>query len=295
MVERSIEMIVCIIAILKAGGAYLPIDTEYPESRVSYMLKDSKAKLLLANKKLEHNIQFQCQVIYIEDKEIYSENTINLNSSINRENLAYVIYTSGTTGRPKGVMVEHKGIINLKHWYEKKLGIGKDERILQFASVAFDAFSWELYMALLLGNTLCIPTKDIIMNSDLLNKYLADTNITTLTVPPFIASDIKPSIFLRRLITAGSEVKIEQVKNLLDKIEVINAYGPTEDTICTTYYRVKDTNIKIGKPIDNHSVLILDNHNELLPIGIPGELCVSGDGLARGYLNNEELTNKKFM
>lgn len=299
MIDRSIDMVVGVLAVLKAGAAYLPIDTNYPEERINYILQDSKAEIMLSTHKLVQSYALEIRdVIDLEDEELYAlpnDEVININQS---HDLAYVIYTSGTTGRPKGVMVEHKGVISLRHWFESDLGIGNDEHILQFASIAFDAFSWELFMAILLGNTLCIPSREMLLSSDLLNEYIRANQITTLTVPPFVAAELETENELRRVITAGSELKYEQISHLLGKVDVINAYGPTEDTVCTTTYRLQQdqqAKITIGAPINNHKVLILDTHNRLVPIGVNGELCIAGVGLARGYLNNEELTREKFI
>ncbi|XOI99323.1 amino acid adenylation domain-containing protein [Paenibacillus polymyxa] len=299
MIGRSIDMVVGVLAILKAGAAYLPIDENYPKDRINYILQDSKAEVMLSTQRLVELKSLEIkEMVDIEDEGLYkhaAERIDNINCS---NDLAYVIYTSGTTGKPKGVMIEHKGVINLKYWFERDLGIGNDEHILQFASFAFDAFSWELFMTVLLGNTLCIPDKDVLLSSNLLNEFMKSHAITTITIPPFIAADIEAGDGLRRVITAGSELRYEQISHLLEKVDVINAYGPTEDTVCTTTCKLShDDNMKIsiGTPIRNHQVLILDINNRLVPTGVNGELCIAGIGLARGYLNNKPLTKQKFI
>lgn len=299
MIDRSIEMVIGILAILKAGAAYLPIDANYPADRINYILEDSKAAVMLSTHTLTQMRTFEInEVIDLENERLYVSSVEQIDNINSANDLAYVIYTSGTTGRPKGVMVEHKGVINLKHWFERDLGIGNDEHILQFASIAFDAFSWELCMALLLGNTLCIPDREVLLNADLFNEYMRMNEITTITIPPFVAANVEALNGLKRVITAGSELKVEQIAHLLGKVEVINAYGPTEDTVCTTACRLfqdHKAKISIGTPIKNHRVWILDNHNKLVPTGVSGELCIAGVGVARGYLNNEELTKEKFI
>nr|WP_261378279.1 non-ribosomal peptide synthetase [Paenibacillus agilis] len=299
MIDRSIDMAVAVLATLKAGAAYLPIDTGYPEDRINYILRDSKAEFMLSTHKLMQMRTLEIkEVIDLDNKELYTHSVEQIDNINCSSDLAYVIYTSGTTGKPKGVMVEHKGVINLKHWFEHDLGIGNDEKILQFASIAFDAFSWELYMALLLGNTLCIPDKDTLLNAELLNEYMRAHGITTITLPPFVAANLEAGNRLKRVITAGSELKYEQISHLLGKVEVINAYGPTEDTVCTTTCKLTqdhEAKISIGTPIKNHRVLILDIQNKVVPAGVSGELCIAGVGLARGYLNNEALTKEKFI
>lgn len=299
LVDRSFEMVIGIIAVLKTGAAYLPIDKEYPEDRINYMIQDSKAQILITTRKsLQNRMVTINELLYLEDEELYVNEPERIDMNSNLSSLAYVIYTSGTTGKPKGVMIEQKGAINLTNWFKKDLGISGNENILQFASIAFDAFSWELFMALLLGNTLYVPEKEVIVSPDLLNEYIRKNQITTVTLPPFIAAELETNNDLKRVIVAGSEVKMGQIKHLLGGMEVINAYGPTEDTVCTTYYKIPmdtETAISIGKPISNHNVLIMDSNNKLLPLGVEGELCISGVGLARGYLYNEKLTSEKFI
>ena len=296
LIKPSVEIVIAILGILKAGGAYLPIDTEYPENRIKFMLEDCNVDIIISTEEkmdlsMKHIININ-EFIY----DNYSKEDLCIKYKSNQ--LAYIIYTSGTTGKPKGVMIEHKGISNLKYWFEQQLGIGTNERILQFASISFDAFAWELYMALLLGNSLYITDKDTLITPSLLNKFIKENYITTATLPPFVASILQENTKLKRLITAGSELKAASVAHLVGSIEVINAYGPTEDTICTTYYKIEDldnTKIPIGKPISNHKVMIVNKQNGLVPIGVPGELCILGGGLARGYLNREDLTRSKFI
>ncbi|WBW99495.1 non-ribosomal peptide synthetase [Oceanirhabdus sp. W0125-5] len=299
LAERSIEMIVAILAILKAGGAYLPIDIEYPEERINYMLSDSNVEIILTNTQINvQTIGDNKKIINLNDVTILNKDVQYIENVNNIHDLAYVIYTSGTTGNPKGVMIEHLGINNLKCWFEEGLSIGNNERILQFASISFDAFGFEMYMALLLGNTLFIPNKDVVTSYELLNKYIINNGITTVTLPPFVAANLNQECGLNRLITAGSELKGHAITNLHGKFDIINAYGPTEDTICTTYFIVQDYvdyKVPIGKPIYNHKVLILDSDNNLVPIGGVGELCISGMGLARGYKNKSQLTDEKFI
>ncbi|WP_026906946.1 non-ribosomal peptide synthetase [Paucisalibacillus globulus] len=299
MVDRSFEMIIGMLAIVKAGAAYLPIDTEYPEERINYMLRDSQAQFLLTTRESIQELELTTiEFVFLEDEALYQNEVEQLDNETNLNSLAYVIYTSGTTGKPKGVMLEQKGVINLANWFKEGLGIHGNEHILQFASIAFDAFSWELTMSILLGNTLYIPTKDVILSPDLLNDYIRKNKITTVTVPPFVAAELEGDQALKRVIVAGSEVKATMIQHLLGRMEVINAYGPTEDTVCTTYYKIPDNvegKIPIGKPITNHHVLIMDTNLKLVPIGVEGELCISGKGIARGYLGNEQLSKEKFV
>ncbi len=300
--ERSAAMIIGIIGILKAGGAYLPIADNYPKGRVEYMLHDSKTAIMLCSSKLEYVPEFIGEILMIDEmlRETALGETSSLAGRSTPDDLAYVIYTSGSTGKPKGVMVSHIGVSNLKSYFEHDLNITKEDSILQFASISFDASVWEIMMALLTGGTLCIPKKDTINNLREMEKFIDDNSITVATLPPTYATHLECGNIhsLKILITAGSETTDAIVKKWSKKLQYINAYGPTETTVCATYWMANEENtnvISIGKPIPNTKVYILDGKNQLVPIGVRGQLCISGDGLAKGYLNQPDLTQSKFI
>ncbi|PHG45629.1 hypothetical protein COI54_18720 [Bacillus wiedmannii] len=302
MLERSENMIIAILAVLKSGGAYLPIDPDYPDERINHMLEDSKTNILITNSSLKYKLKKNYEILYIEDKKIYSKNKCNLGNYSSSKDLAYVIYTSGSTGKSKGVMVEHVGINNLRNTYVNKLKVTDKDKIILFASVSFDASIWEYTMALLNGAQLHVMPKNIINNSDYFIEYLNRNEITVVTIPPeYLAMlDSNKLKTLRLLITAGSAISKKLLDKWSQKVKYINAYGPTETTICSTVWEYVDSIsenqvVPIGKPIYNFKSYILDENNQVVPIGVPGELCVSGDGLARGYLNNKDLTNQKFI
>lgn len=305
LAERSIEMIVGILGIIKAGGAYLPIDPKYPEDRIKYMLEDSGTKALLIGKEIETNNLVSrggaINLIKLDYKELnigQLENLTHLNKS---GDLAYVIYTSGSTGKPKGVLLEHRGIANLKEFFSKEFAITESDRIVQFASSSFDASVWEIFMALLAGASLHIASEEIINDIERFQDFLNKNCISIATLPPVYLANINPDRVktLRKIITAGSPAIRKHVEKWNKKVEYINAYGPTETTICATSFlcdeRINGCNsIPIGKPIMNCRILILDKNKRLVPEGVAGELCISGDMLARGYLNRPELTAEKF-
>ncbi|TRX32540.1 amino acid adenylation domain-containing protein [Flavobacterium sp. ZT3R18] len=292
--ERSEFLLVCILGILKSGAAYLPIDVNYPQERVSYIEKDSKSKLILDAAELS---------LFLQAKNSYSkENAERLSGS---DNLAYVIYTSGTTGNPKGVMVEHSGSVNMSLAQIRSFGITAKDKIVWFASVAFDASISEMMMSLATGASLCIGSDEVLKNKDYFLKFLKETGSTVVTLPPsylelFSDEEILGSN-LRCIITAGESanpVKASMISGL--GIDYFNAYGPTECSVCTSIYKVSKDDVSrsiipIGKPIANTQIYILDDAMELVPIGVPGKLYISGAGLARGYLNREELTAEKFI
>ncbi|WP_430152768.1 non-ribosomal peptide synthetase, partial [Paenibacillus jamilae] len=303
MTERSVDLIVGILGILKAGGAYVPIDPTYPEERIRYMLDDSGAKLLLTQNHLVDKVAFDGNVLVLNgSQDVYHEDASNLESLSGPNDLAYVIYTSGTTGQPKGVMVEHRGLCNLKTYFDQTLKIRTSDHALLFASYSFDAACWEIFQALFCGATLYVPTTETILNYERFEQYMADHQITVAALPPTYAVYLEPERMpnLRILFTAGSASSTELVYKWKDQVAYYNGYGPTENSVATSIWPVSEDEragqlISIGRPMPNHRVYMVDVHGHLAPVGVAGELCVSGPGLARGYLDRPELTAEKFI
>ncbi|KAF6614169.1 amino acid adenylation domain-containing protein, partial [Paenibacillus sp. EKM101P] len=303
MTERSIDMIVGMLGILKAGGAYVPIDPTYPEERIRYMLDDSGAKLLLTQGHLVDKVAFDGHMLVLNGAEsVYHEDGSNLEPLSGPNDLAYVIYTSGTTGQPKGVMLEHHGLCNLKTYFDQEFEISTSDHMLLFASYSFDAACWEIFQALFCGATLYVPTSETILDYERFEQYMADHHITVAALPPTYAVYLEPQRMpnLRILVTAGSAASTELVYKWKDQVAYYNGYGPTENSVATSIWPVsKDERagqlISIGRPVPNHRVYMVDVHGHLAPIGVAGELCVSGPGLARGYLDRPELTAEKFV
>lgn len=304
MVERSIEMVVGILAILKAGGAYLPIDSKYPVDRVTFMLQDSGTNILLTHRQLTKNYNLELDEIDLEDGSQYAGDNSNLDCVNTQADLAYIIYTSGSTGIPKGVMVEHRNVVRLvknTNYIEFK----EDDRILQTGAIVFDASTFELWGALLNGLTLYEVEEEVILNAKKLSKALQKYEITTLWLTSSLfnqlaVQDNKMFDGLRTLLVGGdvlSPKSINSVRNSCSRISIVNGYGPTENTtfsVCFNIDKNYEDNIPIGKPISNSTAYIVDKYGSLQPVGVPGELWVGGDGVARGYLNRPELTNEKF-
>ncbi|MGG1674101.1 amino acid adenylation domain-containing protein, partial [Paenibacillus sp. NRS-1783] len=303
MTERSVDMIVGIFGILKAGGAYVPIDPTYPEERIRYMLDDSGAKLLLTQSHLVDKVAFDGNVLVLDGAQgVYHEDGSNLEPLSGPNDLAYVIYTSGTTGQPKGVMLEHHGLCNLKAYFDQTLRISTSDHALLFASYSFDAACWEIFQALFCGATLYVPTSETILNYERFEQYMGNHQITVAALPPTYAVYLEPERMpnLRILFTAGSASSTELVYKWKDQVAYYNGYGPTENSVATSIWPVSEDEragqlISIGRPVPNHRVYMVDVHGHLAPVGVAGELCVAGPGLARGYLDRPEMTAEKFV
>jgi amino acid adenylation domain-containing protein len=301
-VERSLEMIAGLLAILKAGGAYVPLDPEYPQERLQFMLEDAQVKVLLTQQRLVDKLQsHQGQFVCLDEicSQFVHNNQDNPTSGVRAFNLANVIYTSGSTGKPKGVMVEHSGLCNLSQAQIQHFGLDSHSRILQFASVSFDASIWEIIMALGAGAKLYLGTKDSLAPGTPLIQLLSDYGITHITLPPSALAVLPESELpaLQTIIVAGEAISAELIRQWSVGRNFFNAYGPTEATVCATIAKCTDSDekISIGRPIANTQIYILDSQLQPVPIGVPGELHIGGAGLARGYLNRPELTQEKFI
>ncbi len=304
LLERSEWMIIAILGVLKSGAAYCPISPEYPEERVLFILRDTQPKCLITNCKLQiENIELPIVNVTDEQflKELYSLTINHLPLIINSHALAYIIYTSGTTGNPKGVMIEHSSVINLQMaqsriWLDS-IKENNTFRLLLYANYSFDAFVFELFASICNGHTSYLISSDIQQDFYLLANYIQINNIEIATLPPAI---LQKDVFLSldKMILAGESPNINIIKRYYEQnIEVFNAYGPTEITVCATmhHYSIGDNNNNIGHPIDNKSIYVLNNSLQLLPQGFIGELYIGGDGVARGYLNRPELTAERFI
>lgn len=301
--ERSLEMVVSILATLKAGGAFIPLDPAYPPERLEYMLQDSGARVLLTQQNLAGRFrEAAARVIPVDSarSEIANENAENLNLPLVPTNLAYVIYTSGSTGKPKGTMLQHRGWCNLGRVQQHAFGVGPGSRILQFSSLSFDASVWEMVMALLSGSALCLTNREMLTTGQGLQEVFLKNKITTVTLPPSVLAVLPETNLpdLKTIITAGEACTTDLVARWNKERQFFNAYGPTESTVCASMFRVPEgypKNPPIGKPIGNFKLYVLDGNLQPLPIGVPGELMIGGISLARGYLNRPDLTAEKFV
>ncbi|MUH00256.1 amino acid adenylation domain-containing protein [Scytonema sp. UIC 10036] len=305
-VERSLDFVIGMLGILKAGGAYVPLDPAYPSERLSLMLADARVPILLTQERWLNHLGKQNAQIICLDKDwdsIAQQREDNPTSKITVNNLAYVIYTSGSTGQPKGVEIEHKGLLNLIFWHQKAFAISPNDKATQIAGVAFDACSWEILPYLSAGASIYFPDDEIKYFPEKLRDWIISKAITISFLPTPIAEKVlslqwSGDTALRILLTGGD--KLHQYPSTTITFQVVNNYGPTENTVVTTSGEVpvrQQTNTvpAIGRAIANTRVYVLDRHLQPLPIGVPGELYIAGDGLARGYLNRSELTQAQFI
>ncbi|MDQ1350672.1 MAG: hypothetical protein QG657_974 [Acidobacteriota bacterium] len=321
MVVRSLEMIIGIFGILKSGGAYLPINPQYPEARINYMLKDSAAKIMIRRaedwKSGIAKEKKDVEIIFIDSLEPsnFHPSTLPCCHASNSSNIAYVIYTSGSTGNPKGVMIEHHSVVNRLHWMQKYYPINPGDVILQKTPAVFDVSVWELFWWSFQGASLCLLGVDEEKSPEAIIKTIARNKISTIHFVPSMLQvfleyceysvNLTGLSNLRQVFSSGEALGGRQVamfRQLLTAkfgVNLVNLYGPTEATVDVSFFNClageNINEIPIGRPIDNINLHIVDQNQRFQPIGVKGELCISGVGLARGYLNRPELTAEKFI
>ena len=304
MADKSFEMIAGLLGILKAGGAYLPIDPAYPEKRVLYMLEDSYTRFLLTYTETEEKKipGFKGKILALQGEELHFQGVDNLPPITGPRDPAYVIYTSGSTGLPKGVLIEHRSVVAYT-WSSKEL-IHLDSRDirLQQSSFSFDQFVEELYPILAVGGKSIIVRKADIQDPERLGTIMAENHVTVFSTTPALLREIDKFSLprsLRRILVGGDVLKEEDISNIIKKRPVDNFYGPTETTAAAAHYHYTGTVptgiIPIGKPKSNYRIYILDEDEKPVPIGITGEIYISGEGVGRGYLNRPELTALTFI
>ncbi len=305
-VERSFDMVVGLLGILKAGGAYVPLDPSYPPDRLSFMMQDAQAQVLVTQHHLTGRLPAEDRwVVYLDtEAEILAQKSTNEPAfTASANDLAYVIYTSGSTGRPKGVQITHDSLLNLVFWHQHAFGVTLSDKATQLTSPAFDATGWELWPYLTCGASVYLMDEDARVEPILCRDWLLSHNITITFLPTALAERVialewPATTTLRFLLTGADTLHYYPSPSLL--FTLINNYGPTEATVVATSGRVLPTEHaelppSIGRPIDNTQIYILDEHLQRVPIGVPGELHIGGAGLAKGYLNQPELTADKFI
>ncbi|OKH59454.1 hypothetical protein NIES2130_09045 [Scytonema sp. HK-05] len=328
-VERSLLMVVGLLGILKAGGAYLPLDPDYPQERLSFMLEDAQVPVLLTQQQLLEKLpQHQGQVVCLDtDWQFISQsspdNLITLRvrqfrldgnrqdsnclATVQAANLAYVIYTSGSTGQPKGVMLSHRNLCNHMFWMQATFPLTEKDKVLQKTPFSFDASVWEFYAPLLVGGQLLLAQPGGHADTAYLLKLIAQEQVTTVQFVPSLLQilieqgGLETCHSLKQIFCGGEALPVALQENVLSNLNVNlhNLYGPTEACIDATFWTCKQgierQVVPIGRAIANTQIYILDEYLQLVPVGVPGELHIGGAGLARGYLNRPELTKEKFI
>ncbi len=307
LLEPGFDTVVAILGVMKSGGAFVPLDPKSPVERIAFQLEDSGCKVLISAGNLPNDIGLttaSLEVINVQDlPELGKENLAKVSSA---SNLAYIIYTSGSTGRPKGVMVEHAGAFNAINWRAKEYQMDETDRILLLLNYVFDGFLLTLFTPLSSGSAVYIHEKASVMDARDLARIIGEFKITQMSLMPALYSVILDEMqegnpyYMRQVTLAGEAIDlsvIEKSQRILPHVELSDEYGPTENSIVSTAFRhlSTDQTISIGKPIENTGVCILNRAGDIQAVGVPGEICLYGIGLARGYLNNPELTNEKFV
>ncbi len=306
--ERSTAMIVSLLAILKAGGAYLPLDPAYPRERLTFMAESSHARAILvdaAGQEALGAVALSVTRVNVQDdatlwKRFPEENLHPLELGLTPKHLAYVIYTSGSTGRPKGVMIEHRNLNSLITEMAV-FGVQPGDRILQFASMSFDASVGDLVLSLGYGGCLCLADREAIVPGEALLGTLHRQRINYLFLPPSAMALCDPACLpdsVRTIISGGEALPIQTARNWAGRIRLFNAYGPTENTMLASVHvclAMAGGPVPIGRPTANTRIYILDRDLQPVPVGVEGELYIGGDGVARGYLGQPELTTERFL
>ncbi len=311
--ERSLEMVVGLLGILKAGAAYVPIDPQYPEERLRFIVDDTQIPLLLTQSQWQDHLQHLPGERFCLDTEwtaIANYRSDSPTADVTSDNLMYVIYTSGSTGQPKGVMVPHKGITNLLSWKQRNFGVDSNDKVLQTYPFSFDASVCQIFWPLCNGATLVLAEPDGHKDTQYLVKTIQQEGITIVGLVPSIIryllqeEGIEGCRNLKQIICGGEALERELVERCYESLEVErpilqNQYGPTEASVLSNYWDCDSQSpfaiAPIGRPVDNVQLYILDRYLQPAPIGVPGELHIGGEGLARGYLNRETLTAEKFI
>ncbi|CAF1456928.1 unnamed protein product, partial [Rotaria sordida] len=308
-VPKELELIIGLLAILKSGGTYVPLDPEYPQDRLNYMIKDANLTIVLTIRALEKRFSdFKGVVIFIEeDEDFLRQSSANLNISILPDSLAYIIYTSRSTGKPKGVAMSHRSIVNRMLWMKKKYFTEINPIVLQKASYNFDASLWEIFIPLICGGKLVLlsneEAKDIYALEGLIKRHQINSiEFTPSVIALLLDTDILKYPCLKYIFSSSEPLSaslFNKYRKTNYSAKIINLYGPTEAAIDSTSYECENKNYKsdipIGRPITNTQVYILDEILNLVPIGMIGEIYIDGIGLARGYLNKPGVTAEKFL
>ncbi|WP_253735759.1 amino acid adenylation domain-containing protein [Paenibacillus sp. FJAT-26967] len=306
MGRHSLSIVVGIWAVIKAGMAYLPIDPDYPKERIEYILKDSGSSLLLTSGKEWEQLSYKGEVLALDDERLYNKGGNNLPVMSTADDLVYMIYTSGSTGNPKGAMIEHRGLVNYIWWAAKTYIRSENDVFALYSSIAFDLTVTSIFAPLISGCRIEIYEDD--GRDFIVKRIVEDNKATVIKLTPAHLALIKDMDFsaytVRTFIVGGEDLKCSLARDIYENsrggIEILNEYGPTETVVGCMIYRYdpagdEGVSVPIGQPIDNVQIYLLDEQLEPVPNGSVGEIYISGDGVARGYLYRDELTQERFL
>jgi amino acid adenylation domain-containing protein len=300
--DRGWESIVGMLGILKAGACYVPLDPKYPAERLGYILSDAQTPVLLTQEHLQGRLPSswsQVVCIDLEWSQLERRSPKDERAKVDPRNAAYIIYTSGSTGKPKGVVITHEGLVNLALARVGEIEADQKSRILQFSSLSFDASVFEWARTLCSGATLVIPGSQDVLADEELSRLMKKERVSVVTLPPSVLSSLKDAEFedLRTLVVAGEACGSDLVGRWANRCRMLNAYGPTEGTVCATVSEPLRSGDKpgIGRPLANVQMYVLDERMNPTPVGVAGELYIGGAGLARGYWNRAHTTAERFI
>src|SRR5579872_2302466 len=300
-VERSVEMLASLLGVLKSGAAYVPLDPSYPADRLRFMQQDAGLKAVITQKHLSGLIGEGAEILCLENEQI-SRSTKALTPEARMDDLAYVIYTSGSTGRPKGVAISHGSVVNLLQSMQREPGVREDDRLLAVTTLSFDIAALELFLPLSVGAQVVIASRETAADPRLLTKKLRRSGISMMQATPATWQMLVDSGWTGdeqlRILCGGEALTRELANELVSRAgEVWNMYGPTETTIWSSTCRVEHGTapVCLARGIDNTQFYILSEQYQLLPVGVPGELCIGGKGIAQGYWKRPELTKERFI
>ena len=302
MMDHTVEMIAAIFAVLKRGCAYVPVEPSFPQGRIDFMMQDAGVDMILTNSAYKEKAnKLPCIII---DPGLRAEN-VSFESTAVPDDLAYILYTSGSTGTPKGVAVRNRNVCHYVRAFQHEFHPGKADTMLQYSVCSFDIFVEEVFATLLSGATLAIPSSKTKADMHSLMDFVEKNGVTEISGFPYLLLEMNhlPQIpkCLRLLVSGGDVLRANYITNLTDTVEIYNTYGPSETTVCTSYYRCNDVEplsdgtYPIGKPIRGTQIEILDEYLVPVKTGEIGEICILGEGVSAGYIGKRKKENEAFV
>ncbi len=305
LMEHTVEMIAAIFAVLKAGKAYVPIEPFFPRERIAYMLRDAGADVVIANTAHSAKAGGIPAIVVDRGMKIEPESDASALSAAGPDDIAYILYTSGSTGSPKGVAVYNRNVCHYARAFQNEFHIGVKDTMLQYSTCSFDIFVEEVFATLLSGASLAIPSEETKKDIWSLMRFVGDKGVTIISGFPYLLLEMNhlPRIpeSLRLLISGGDVLRAGYVTNLIGKVEIYNTYGPSETTVCASYFRcngtdpLPDGSYPVGRPVLGVEIEILDEDMSPVPAGEIGEICISGGGVSAGYVGGASGENGAFI